>query len=143
MLAPGRSLMTSFSHYSHHARLSELSRRVIYAAQHLATTFDHAEVGLGHLLLILAQETRSPTARILMECGLDKNRLHNGLAQGDPALLVTIEIVLEQVGEVASSAGSHYTGTEHLLLSLLLDPAGSIILERYGVKTEALHQLLT
>jgi hypothetical protein len=37
---------------------------------------------------------------------------------------------------------SHYTGTEHLLLTLLMDPTARAILEQYGVQVDPLQYRL-
>ena len=130
------------SQISHHvARLSELSRRVIHAAEQLAATLGHSEVGVGHLLLVMVQETRSPTSQWLYDSGLDEDRLRAGLAQGDMRLLVSIDHTLGQVSDLATRVGSHYIGTEHLLLSLLADPAGSTALAAYGAAAVLRHRL--
>ena len=124
------------------ARLSELSRRVISAAEQRAQSLEHPRLGIGHLLLELAYETRSPTAQVLREAGLQIGPLEEGLEAGDLLLLANIEHMLTQVLDVVERMGSHYTGTEHLLLTLTLDPAGRAALQAYGVDTDWLgHQL--
>jgi ATP-dependent Clp protease ATP-binding subunit ClpA len=123
----------------HMARLSELSRRAFNAAEQLAVTLDQPQVTIGHLLLVLAQETRSPTSQLLRDSGLDEARLRTGLASGDGVLMVRIERVLNQVLDLVEKVGSHYTGTEHLLLALLNDPAGSAALAAYGVRLDRLR----
>jgi ATP-dependent Clp protease ATP-binding subunit ClpC len=139
MLRPVKFVMTS---YSHHARLSELSRRVLNAAAQLALSLDHPNVGIGHLLLTMAQETRSPTSPLLLNCGLDESRLRDHLAHGDALLLVSIDPTLSQLRELAEQVGSHYVGTEHLLLALMHDPAGQAALHTYGVRLEILERQL-
>ncbi len=124
------------------ARLTELSRRVINAAEQLAVTLDHPAVGLGHLVLVLLHEKRSSTYRLLQESGLDEARLRQGLDVHDGVLLTSIESVLNIALDRAESVGSHYTGTEHLLLTLLLDPTGISMLEYYGVDTNAIRYRL-
>ena len=124
------------------ARLTELSRRVITAAEQLAVTLDHPSVGLGHLLLVLLHEERSSTYRLLQESGLDSARLREGLEAQDSVLLLSIEGILNVVVDRAESMGSHYTGTEHLLLTLLLDPSGISAMEYYGVDTHDLRRRL-
>ncbi len=124
------------------ARLSELSRRAINAAEQMALVFDHPTVGLGHLLLVLCQETRSPTAALLRTSGLDENRLRRELINNDPLLLASIEPVLNRVLEEAEKVGSHYSGTEHLLLTLTLDPAGTALLRHYDLQAEMLRHKL-
>lgn len=134
--------MPTHSHYSHptrrSARLSELSRRVISAAEQMAAGFHHPAPGLGHLLLALLMETRSPVSTLLQDTGLDEIRLRNGLLERDPILLVDIEPILTKV----LTLGSHYTGTEHLLMTFILDPYGSALLIAYGVRTEDLRSRL-
>lgn len=120
------------------ARLSELSRRVINAAEQLAVALDHPVVGIGHLLLMLAQERRSPTSRLLHAHGLDESRLRRGLEQRDPLLLHTIEIILSRVPNHVERLGSHFSGTEHLLLTLCLDQAGAAMLRAYGLRPDTL-----
>lgn len=124
------------------AQLSELSRRVINAAELRATTLEHETVGLGHLLLELAQESRSPTAQALRDCGLDDKRLRQDLEQASPILLVTIDGMMAQVIDLVGQVGSHYIGTEHLLHVLAQDAAGSAALRAYGVDPTVLEHRL-
>jgi ATP-dependent Clp protease ATP-binding subunit ClpA len=124
------------------AHLSELSRRVITAAEQLAVALDHPTVGLGHLLLILLTEERSSTYALLQSSSLDEGRLRRELDAQDTVLLVSIEGILNIALDRAESLGSHYTGTEHLLLTLLLDPTGMSVLEHYGVDTGDMLQRL-
>lgn len=124
------------------ARLSELSRRVINAAEQLAVTLDHPTVGLGHLLLMLLLEERSSISTLLRGGGLDESRLRRELESGDPALLAPLETVLDRVLDTAQSMGSHYTGTEHLLLTLAADENGATLLRRYGLDPDALRNHL-
>jgi ATP-dependent Clp protease ATP-binding subunit ClpA len=121
------------------ARLTELSRRVINAAEMLAVKLDHPTVGLGHLLLIMLQEERSPISALLREAGLDEARLAGALNQNDETHLVSIEVALDRALDHAESFGSHYTGTEHLLLTLAAEPAGATLLRAYGIDPEALR----
>lgn len=123
-------------------RLSELSRRVMYAAEQLAISLGHSQVGIGHLLLVMARERRSTTSPMLLACGLDETRLRDGLARGDGLLLVSIDRILNQVRDLVERVGSHYTGTEHLLLALVNDPAGQAALNAYGVRPETLEAYL-
>ncbi|MBI5667239.1 MAG: hypothetical protein HZC41_04455 [Chloroflexi bacterium] len=124
------------------ARLSELSRRVINAAEQMAVTLDHPSVGLGHLLLVMLLEERSPIAGLLRDGALDEAALRHELEAGDPALLVSLEAVLTRALDTAQSMGSHYTGTEHLLLTLAADDTGAALLHRYGINPDALRDHL-
>jgi ATP-dependent Clp protease ATP-binding subunit ClpA len=124
------------------ARFSELSRRVINAAEQLSLSLNHDRVGIGHLIVVLAQETRSPTAHLLRDSGLDMARLQADLGQNNRLLLTGIEGVLNQMLDLVERIGSHYTGTEHLLLTLATDPAAQAVLAYYGVQVEHLQQRL-
>jgi ATP-dependent Clp protease ATP-binding subunit ClpA len=124
------------------ARLSELSRRVITAAEQMAVAYDHPTVGLGHLLLALLLEKRSPVSTILRESNLDAGFLRNGLSEHDPLLLANIEIVLSQALDEGEDAGSHYTGTEHLLLTLTINPEGIALLTACGLEPGLLRHRL-
>jgi ATP-dependent Clp protease ATP-binding subunit ClpA len=124
------------------ARLSELSRRVINAAEQLAVTLDHPTIGLGHLLLVLLLEERSSISGLLRSAGLDESRLRHDLDTGDPVLIASLEPVLDHVLDTAQRMGSHYTGTEHLLLTLIADENGTALLRRYGIKPASLRHHL-
>lgn len=121
------------------ARLSELSRRVITGAEMLAVEHDHQAVGIGHLLLVMLQETRSPTSGLLREYGLDETQLRRLLDHHDPVALVSVEIILGKALDQAERLGSHYTGTEHLLLTLSQDGMGIALLHQTGIDPEKLR----
>lgn len=122
------------------ARLSELSRRVINAAEQTAVSMDHPTVGIGHLLLVLLLEKRSPTSPLLQRAGLEESRLSQGLARHDPLLLVSIEVILSKVLDEVERVGSHYTGTDHLLLTITSDSNGRAMLQAYSLDPDNLRQ---
>ncbi|MBZ0275651.1 MAG: hypothetical protein K8I60_05885 [Anaerolineae bacterium] len=122
------------------ARLSELSRRVIMGAEILAAERDHQVVGIGHLLLVMFQETRSPTLTLLRDYQLNETRLVHLLDEHDPVALVSVEVILDKALDQAEQLGSHYTGTEHLLLTLTLDGMGIALLHQSGVDPEKLRE---
>lgn len=122
------------------ARLTELSRRAITAAEQMAVSLDHLTVGLGHLLLVMLLEERGPISALLREQGLDETRLRQDLDDGDPALLVSVDVVLDRALDQAESLGSHYTGTEHLLLTLAADEMGRRLLIEQGLNPELIRQ---
>ncbi len=125
------------------ARLSELSRRMITAAEQMAVSLDHYTVGLGHLLLVMLLEDRSPISALLYDEGLDEARLRSGLDTGDAVLLVSIEVVLDQALDQAESLGSHYTGTEHLLLTFTADETGRQLLIQQGIDPDVIRARVT
>ncbi|MDX1991692.1 MAG: Clp protease N-terminal domain-containing protein [bacterium] len=121
-------------------RLSELSRRVLNAAEQMAVSLDHPNLGIGHLLLILTRESRSPTSKLLQQSGLNERAIERLLQERDPFALTSVKRILDQAVEQAQMLGSHYTGTEHLLLAVLADAVGQALLERSGVLAEALQR---
>ncbi len=124
------------------ARLSELSRRVLRGAEQFAEQMGHKHVGLAHLLLVLSGERRSVCARLLHEVGLDTAALEANLIKPRPVTGGQLDNVIDRAVDRAERFGSHYTGTEHLLLTLALDPRGARLLRRYGVEPQAIVQPL-
>ncbi len=124
------------------ARLSELSRRTLNAAEQIAEQMGHKHVGLAHLLLVLSGERRSICARLLRESGLDAAALEANLIKPRPAIGGMLEDVIDRAVDRAESLGSHYTGTDHLLLSLAQNARGARLLRKYGVSPQALVRQL-
>ncbi len=124
------------------ARLSELSRRALNGAEQLAEEMGHKHVGLAHLLLVLSGERRSVCARLLNESGLDAAALEANLIKPRPATGGALEDVIDRAVDRAESFGSHYTGTDHLLLSLALDPRGARLLRRHGANPQTITRQL-
>jgi ATP-dependent Clp protease ATP-binding subunit ClpA len=125
------------------ARLSELSRRVINAAEQLAVELDHTQVGVGHLLLVLLQERRSQLGPILRAAAMDEPRLRTELQIGAPEVLTSIEAALETALDHAERVGSHYTGTEHMVLALTDDPRGVAVLTHLAIDPHDLRARVT
>jgi ATP-dependent Clp protease ATP-binding subunit ClpC len=127
------------------ASLSELSRRVLNAAEKLATESKHEATGLEHLLLILSREQRSITPRLLGECGLRADRLSYDMRylQPDGVLAATaLDEVLARAVDQADALGSHYVGTDHMLLAMSYDEEAIALMKRYGVEVAALREKL-
>jgi ATP-dependent Clp protease ATP-binding subunit ClpA len=124
------------------ARLSELSRRVLNAASQLADQRQDQPVGIVHLLLVLAREQRSVVSRILHDCGLDEQALAGAPGQWPPGNALTsaalLEDVIDHAVDRADQLGTHYTGTDHILLALAQNPHGAKLLKRYGVNLDQL-----
>lgn len=117
----------SFREFSHYARLSELSRRVLNAAEQVAVALNHPSVGVGHVLLALLVERRSPMCALLHQCGLNEDRLRHDLLRGDSALLVGMDGILVNALGYAERFGSHGVGTDYLLLAMVgTDDDGSL-----------------
>ena len=124
------------------ARLSELSRRVLNGAARLAEEHTHRAAGLEHLLLVLARERRSRATRLLLECGLEQERLAGDIQalQSDAILAATgLEEVLARAVYQTEKLGTHYIGTDHILLAMTLDDEAISLMEQYGVNVAALQ----
>lgn len=124
------------------ARLSELSRRVLNAAEQMAVDLDHPHIGLGHLLLVMSRERRSITHQVLASHQFDHHALETGLKNRSSILLTNIEVILNQAVEYAQQLGNHYTGTEHLLLALATNEKGVSILEWYGTVADDVREVV-
>jgi ATP-dependent Clp protease ATP-binding subunit ClpA len=124
------------------ARLSELSRRVLNAAEQLALQGGGQPIAPDHLLLVLARERRSAASRMLRDCGLNPAALEAVLNRRISGDLVNPEAVVEEVidraVDQANRLGTHYTGTDHLLLALAENPYGAGLLGQCGVDVERL-----
>ncbi|NJL92907.1 MAG: hypothetical protein HC915_03885 [Anaerolineae bacterium] len=124
-------------------RLSELSRRVLNAATRLAHTYRHPAPLVEHLLLVLARERRSLATRWLLEAGLAEARLAQDLERMDFIPIdTTLDDLLERAVDRAEALGTHYTGTDHILLAMTLDEQTRSLLERYAVDILTLQQRL-
>ena len=132
----------SLKHVRASARLSELSRRVLNAAEQQATLLEHAQPGIGHLLLALAQERRGSTAQFLRQSGLKEATLETALERKDTALLLPLEPILEDAVIRAEMLGSHYVGADHLLLALTGCEQGITLLQTFRVDKDRVVRLL-
>jgi len=128
------------------ARLSELSRRVLNAADQLAAQDAGRPAGIDHLLLVLLRERRSPVSRVLRSCGLDERALltviHSSAAAPDSISEVLLDDVIDQAVNRADQLGTHYTGTDHMLLALAEHPQGVRLLQGCGVDPDQLQAAL-
>lgn len=121
------------------ARFSELARRALAAADQLAAAQHDVLPGMGHLLLALYRERRSATSGLLRASSLDEARLQALVQAESIGTLAGYDEVLAQAIEFADRLGSHFVGTEHLLLALVLDSAGGQLLEQVGVDVDDLR----
>jgi ATP-dependent Clp protease ATP-binding subunit ClpA len=126
--------------FRRNVRFSELARRVINAAEQISVSLDHQTVGLGHLLVALANERRGPASAVLHQSGMDIDRLSQDLHLREDALLNSIESLLHHANEIAANSGSHYTGTEHLLIALTMHKDAVHLLHAYHVDPSALRR---
>lgn len=124
------------------ARLSELSRRVLNAAGQVAAQVEGQTAGLPHLLLVLAREQRSGAGRLLQAAELASERLALDMVNA-PAMDARVQAtlladVIDSAVNRADQLGTHYTGTDHILLALAEHDYGSQLLRTYGVDPDEL-----
>lgn len=124
------------------SHLSELSRRVLNGAEQIAEQMDHKGIGLAHLLLVLSRERRSACSQILHAAGLDDRALEAALRKARPATGGGLEDILDRAVEQGEALGSHYTGTDHILLALALAPRGARLLRKYGASPAEIERRL-
>jgi ATP-dependent Clp protease ATP-binding subunit ClpA len=127
------------------ASLSELSRRVLNAATQKAKEQQRPAAGLEHLLYVMARERRSMATRLLLEMGLNQTRLFEDIGELPPdgALsAAAFNDVVDTAVDQAELLGTHYTGTDHLLLAMTIETMGRDLLLRYGVNVDELKAKL-
>lgn len=98
--------------------------------------------GIIHLVCVLAEERRSMAGRLLLEHGLAQVRLVQAIAEGQvseaQAQQALLEDVIDRAANRADQLGTHYTGTEHMLLALAQHSVGAQLLHDYGVDGKTL-----
>ncbi len=124
------------------------ARKVITLAQEEAVRFNHNYIGTEHLLLGLLREGEGVAAKVLVEMGVEINRVRSAvefiIGRGDRMIVGEIgltpraEKVIELAVDEARRLGHHYIGTEHLLLGLVREGEGIAagVLESLGVNLE-------
>jgi len=125
------------------ARLSEIGRRTLYAAEQIARRFEYPHVGVGHLLLALAQEKRGVTSDVLAQSNLNIAELRRDLKNPSPQLKISIEQLIFVAVEEAEKHSNHYVGADHLLYSMTLLPDTRALLAIYEVRVDKVHRLLS
>lgn len=127
------------------AKLSELAKRVLNAAKQIATAHDQATVAPEHVLLALTQERRSIAKRLLAQCYCDTESLSHAVTEL-PTQSIELETrlnhILDRAVDRAEAMGSHYTGTEHILLAMTLLPWSQRMLQDFGVDVVMLQALV-
>jgi ATP-dependent Clp protease ATP-binding subunit ClpA len=109
----------------------------------LADDLDQHPVDLMHLLLALAQEKRSPAALSLHRCGLNLTALQDALRRPHVSTAAHLEEVLDEAVFYAEQMGSHYTGTDHIIMALARHERGMWLLLKFRVDVERLQREVT
>ena len=123
------------------ANFSPRAKKAVALAAEEARRFNHAYLGVEHLLLGLARESDGVAARALANLGVDTPRLREAFAgiislgdrpvTGEPLVTPRLLRVFELAAKEARASNTS-VGTEHLLLALTLpaeQPAGAEDLE--------------
>jgi ATP-dependent Clp protease ATP-binding subunit ClpA len=122
-------------------RYTERARRVLFFSRYEASQYGSKEIGTEHILLGLLHEGKGLAHRLLIDAGLQPERLREEVSLRfafHERIPTNVEIpftgeakrVLKHAVEEADRLKHNYIGTEHLLLGLLHDPntvAGSIL----------------
>ena len=127
------------------AKLSELGRRVLNASSQIAKSHDQKSLFPEHILLALTQERRSVAKKMLIECHCDIDRLKSvipRLPRHSIEAQTVIDQVLDRALDRAEAMGSHYTGTEHILLAMTMNRRAQHMLAEYGIDISQLQILL-
>ena len=140
-------------------KFSERARRVLTLAQEEAQRFNHNYIGTEHILLGLVRETDGVVARVLINLGIDLNKVRAAVefiigrgetpVEGEIGLTPRAKKVIELAVDEARRMNHSYIGTEHLLAGLLREGEGvaSGVLESLGVTLESVrsetHRVLT
>lgn len=114
-------------------------------AQEEAQRFNHNYIGTEHILLGLVRESEGVVARVLVNLGIDLNKVRAAVefiigrgekpVQGEIGLTPRAKKVIELAVDEARRMNHSYIGTEHLLVGLLREGEGvaSGVLESLGV----------
>jgi ATP-dependent Clp protease ATP-binding subunit ClpA len=117
------------------ARLTRGARNVLLLAQDEARALKHTQVGSEHILLGLLREEHGLAARLLASLGITLAEvrdqvLHvageaNEVTTGHVPFTPQVKDALETAHREAQTLHHDYVGTEHILLSLLLQDTGT------------------
>ena len=139
-------------------RFTQRAQQAILEAQQLAEAEGHPQLEAAHLLLTLAEQPDGVVPSVLERAGADPAavaaRLREELerlpkVQGASAQLTLsneARRVLSDSHPIAERMHDEYVSTEHLLLAILEDPAGSSaqrVLQQAGVTAASVLEALT
>jgi ATP-dependent Clp protease ATP-binding subunit ClpA len=122
--------------------------RVLSRAEVEAQGFQHNYIGTEHLMLALTHESKSVTAKVLNNLGVELNKIRStvvfNIGRGDRIVLGEIgptpraKKVIELAVDEARRMKHHYVGIEHPLLGLIREGEGIAagVLESLGVNWE-------
>ncbi len=136
-------------------RFTEKAQNTLNNALRFARELGHTYIGSEHLLLSLAAETDSVSAKMLAEHGITpeavKEKVEEVAGVGSESEVSPADMtprtrkIIEGAAVLSMRFGQNYIGTEHLLLSLLSerDCVGVKILETLGLSADELSEQLS
>jgi ATP-dependent Clp protease ATP-binding subunit ClpC len=133
-------------------RFTQRARRVLSLAQEEAERLNHSYIGSEHVLIGLLREDGGIAGRVLLELGLEEDRVVamverlSGVGSRTPFTKIELspstKRVLELAVDEARRLGQHYISTEHLLLGLVRQNEGVAmdVLRKFGVSAEQIRR---
>lgn len=133
-------------------RYTDKANKALELAAKAARSLRQNYIGTEHILLGLLKEQTGTAARVLIENGLEEDKLKNmirDLLIPEGALSIAerdgfsprAKEVLEEAGELADRFGAEKIGTEHLLLALLRIPGNVALrlLSTLGISRQKMY----
>jgi len=137
-------------------KFTEKAQQAVVQAQGLATEYSHGQIEGEHLLLALLHQSDGVAPQVVQALGLQpgelarqverelsqKARVHGGAAQ--VGLSRQLSQALDRAHKIAGEMRDDYVSTEHLLLALVEERAGSVaqLLQSNGVTRDAILRAL-
>jgi ATP-dependent Clp protease ATP-binding subunit ClpB len=137
-------------------KFTEKAQQAVVEAQSLATEYSHGQIEGEHLLLALLRQSDGVAPQIVQALGLQpgalaqqverelnrKAKVHGGAAQVGPSR--QLSQALDRAQKIAGEMHDEYVSTEHLLLALVEDRAGSVaqLLQNNGITRDAVLRAL-
>ncbi len=137
-------------------RFTVKAQEALQNAQELAGSYNHGEFKAIHLLISLINDQQSLVVPMLEKTGVDVTALDAevrhmmqempkifGSSVGQLYLSQELMALLEKAAKIAATQKDEFVSCEHLLLAMLdVDTTARALLERAGVRREALIKIL-
>lgn len=137
-------------------RYTEKAQEAIAQAQSLAAEYSHGQIEGEHLLLALLRQSEGVVPQVVQSLGLQpaalaqqverelnrRPKVYGGTAH--VGLSRQLQQSLDRAEKVAGELRDDYISTEHLLLALLEERAGSVaqLLQSHGLSRDAVLRAL-
>ncbi|BCL17862.1 Clp protease N-terminal domain-containing protein [Micromonospora sagamiensis] len=131
------------------SRFTPRARNVVMASQNEARAAGNPQIGPEHLVLGLLAEPEAVAAKAITAQGVTPEALREAVTATLPAAVPDVpdlipynaegKKALELTFREALRLGHNYIGTEHILLALLEQEAGSGVLTRLGIDKAAVE----